>query len=199
MGTTTRVLPDGSELTYDWTRIVPVGDRGIPDTVLYRHPGDENQPSYEIRIEVWDGIPVVAQIAVTAKRDQGVHIRAKDVKLGAVDLDASVAYWLSEVTYQADDSRPGRRGWKKGYPVSVTERRAAMRAVERAQRETRRKMTDEHLRLVAQTFNTASPPKHEAVARAFGVNLAPPSGTSKRPGRQAYCRPRHTERQTGHE
>jgi hypothetical protein len=50
---TTRVLPDGGELVYDWARVVPVGDRGIPETVLYRHFGESNQPAYEIRLEVW--------------------------------------------------------------------------------------------------------------------------------------------------
>jgi hypothetical protein len=166
----TRVLPDGGELVYDWARVVPVGDRGIPETVLYRHSGNSNQPAYEIRLEVWDGVPVIAEVKVTAKREQGVHIRAKDIKLAAVDLDSSIAYWLSEVAYQPEPTRPGRRRWKKGYPVSAAERRDATRAVERARRETRRKMTNEHLRRVAETYKAASPAKHEAVARAFDVS-----------------------------
>ena len=116
-------------------------------------------------------MPVVAEVKVIAKREQGVHIQANDIKLGAVDLDSSIAYWLSEVTYRAvDHPQRGRRGWEKGYPVSAIERRAAIRTVARARRETRRKMTNEHLRRVAETYKAASPAKHEAVARAFDVS-----------------------------
>jgi hypothetical protein len=135
-------------------------------------------------------VPVVAEVKVIAKREQGVHIQANDIKLGAVDLDSSIAYWLSEVTYRAvDHPQRGRRGWEKGYPVSAIERRAAIRTVARARRETRRKMTNEHLRRVAGTYKAGSPPSIKRSRERSMYPHPPPSGTSKRTGKQG-CYPR---------
>ncbi len=170
MSETTLILLDGGDLTYDWTHVVPVGDRGIPKTVVYRHPGDTKRPACEVRIEVWDGVPVVAEVNLAARREDGVLIRAKDIKLGPASLDDLVADWLAEVAHRHEPAPPGRRRWSKGYPGSAAERQAARQTIERARRQTRRRLTIGQLRTVAETYAAANPPKHEAVARAFIVS-----------------------------
>ena len=161
----TLLLRDGGELVWDGTRIVPVGDRGIPEVVIYRHSGDEKQPALQIEIEVRNGVPVIAKVTFTASPEGTTGVRG--VKLGSRDVDQSVGYWLTEVTYEPDPDSAG--DWVKRFPVSAAERRSAARAVERATRQTRRRMSDEQLRRVAEIYQAADPPKHEAVARAFTV------------------------------
>src|SRR5277367_3836752 len=161
----TLLLRDGGELVWDGTRITAVGDRGLPETVLYRHSGDKKQPGLQIRIEVRKGIPVIAEITFTAPPDSTTGVRG--VKLGARNIDQSVGYWLTEVTYQRSDEEG--IDWEKHLRVDATERRAVARAVERATRQTRRRMSDEDLRRVAETYQAADPPKHMAIAKAFTV------------------------------
>src|SRR5262249_44078081 len=123
-----KVLPDGGQLVYG-PNIVAVGDRGIPENVLYQHPGDKDRPALQVQIEVWDGIRVITEVQVSADRDRGVPIRAKDIKISAVDLDGCLAYWLSEVTHRRGDMRDGRRPWWRYDQVPADERRAAVRTI----------------------------------------------------------------------
>lgn len=163
----TMVLPDGSELVYDGQDIVPVGDRGLPRTVLHRRRADSRGPAHEITIEVCDGIPTIAAVKLTA--ENGAHIRGKDIKLSGAGLDRLVTDWLAKVTYQPGDTagHPDY-DWVQRYPVKVAERAAATRAA--ARRPTRRRrVTAELLRKVAETYKNADPPKHEAIAIAFEV------------------------------
>jgi hypothetical protein len=165
------VLADGGELTYDATRIVEVGDRGVPEWVVYRRSVGEDGPAYELRIEVLDGIPVLKDVRVTAR--PGGQVRVKDVKLGiAPDLDAVITYWLREVTYERGDTAGHPEAdWVQRFPVSDTERRAATKAVEHARRRARRKISDNLLRKTAQAYEAATEPfKHKAVAKTFDVS-----------------------------
>jgi len=167
----TRILLDGGELIYDGMRVVPVGDRGIPEVVIYRHPGDAKRPACEVRIEIWDGVPAVADVRLTARREDRVQVRVKDIKLGpGLSLEDLIGDWLAEVAFRPEPAPSGRRRWSKGYPVPATERRHTKRTVERVRRETRRRLTEQQLRQIAETYTAADPPKHEAIARAFGVS-----------------------------
>lgn len=164
---TTLVLPDGGELTWDGTRIVPVGDRGLPETVMYRHSGDAKRPGLTLRIDVIDGVPRITETTFTASAAGG-QIRAKELKWGAVNLDRSVSYWLTELAYQPGDDE---HDWVKRYPVSAAERRAAAQEVERGRRPTRqRKATPQLLRQIAAAYKAAPTPKHEHVAKTFGMS-----------------------------
>jgi hypothetical protein len=165
----TRILLDGGELIYDGMSVVPVGDRGIPKVVTYRHPGDTTRPACEVRIEVWDGVPAVAKVTQEARREDGVQVRVRDIKLGpGLNLEDLIGDWLAEVAYRpVEHPRPGRRGWQRGYPVPDTERRHTKRTVERARR---RRLNAGQLRTVAEMYAAANPPKHEAIALAFDVS-----------------------------
>jgi hypothetical protein len=163
-----KILPDGGELVYGDT-IAEVGDRGIPEHVLYRHSGDAHRPALEVAIDVVDGIPAITRVTVYADPEHGVHIKAKDIKVGTVDLDGQLSYWLTEVTYRRAVAPfpDGRQPWYRYSQVPADERRAAMRTIAAARQPLRRRMTDELLAQVAEMYLAAPPPKHEAIARAF--------------------------------
>jgi hypothetical protein len=165
-----KTLPDGGVLIYG-PEMAEVGDRGIPTHVLYRHPGDKRRPALEVAIEVRDGIPIITAVRVDAEPDRGVHIRAKDIRIGMVALDSSLTYWLSELTYRRGAERPdGRRPWWRYDQVPPDERKAAIRTIRRARGQLRRRMTDEMLARIAETYATATPPRHEAIAVVFDVS-----------------------------
>ncbi len=165
-----KTLPDGGVLIYG-EEMAEVGDRGIPRHVLYRHPGDKRRPALEVAIEVRDGIPVITEVRVRADIDNGVQIRAKDIKIGVVALDNSLTQWLSELTYRRGAERPdGSRPWWRYDQVPPDERKAAIRTIGRARGQLRRRMTDEMLTRIAETYRTAAPPRHEAIAVAFDVS-----------------------------
>jgi hypothetical protein len=189
----TVVLPDGSELVYDALDIVPVGDRGIPRTVVHRRPAGGNQPAHEITITVKNGVPGVAEFRLIDE----AHIRGVEIKLGSVGLDRLVTDWLTKVTYQRGETAGHPDAdWVKIYPDTETRRLASVRAIKQARRGTRRRRTThEHLRKVAETYKAAPLPKHKKVALAFGVDprtaqryiekaraagLLPPSGKQRK-------------------
>jgi hypothetical protein len=169
----TRVLPDGGELTYNPFDIVEVGDgdRGIPRVVLYRHAGGERQPGFEVKLEVWDGVPTCTEVKVVAKHDDWVSVRPKDISLVADVLEKSIRHWLSELsytpTYGADG---GRNGWARGWG-NPARRKEAMATIEKARKQVRRKPTRSHVEQVAKIYNTGSgltkTERTNAVAAAF--------------------------------
>lgn len=160
----TLLLRDGGEIVWDGTRIVAVGDRGLPERVVYRHSGDGKQSGLEIEITVRKGVPVTTRVTFFDPTEGTTGVRG--AKLGDREVDQLVGLLLPEVTYQPD---PDDDGWMKRILVDATERRAAARTIERARRQTRRRMSDEDLHRVAETYQAADPPKHMAIAKAFFV------------------------------
>lgn len=162
-------LPDGGCL---WEargfKIELVGDRGIPSPVIYQHPGGETSPGYELRFEVWNGIPVCTEVRVTAQQDHSAHVRALDVKNVARRIEDSLHEWLSFLAYTPTYNEGGRRGWKRAVADRDTAR-AAKKLIEAAR--SRRKITPELLDQVAATHRAATGAKTEAVATAFGVSI----------------------------
>jgi hypothetical protein len=102
-----------------------------------------------------------------AKRDDKVHIRAKDFKLLASQLENVIEDWM---TYLACEPGDGPGQWKRAFPDTPSARRSARKTVRTARKEVRRKMTDEHLQKVADTYSAVNSARTEAVARAFGVS-----------------------------
>jgi hypothetical protein len=150
-------------------QIRPVGDRGLPSPVVYRHSGGKGQPALEVTLEVWNGVPVCTGVRMTAKPDDKIHIRAKDIKLVATQLENSIEYWMSYLAYEpVEPATPGRRQWQRRHSPSA--RSAALKTVRSARKEIRRTVTDDLLRQTADTYNAVSSARTEAVARAFGVS-----------------------------
>ena len=149
-----------------------VGDVGVPSPVICRHLGDDGQPDVELTFEVWKGVPVCTEVRLTAKKEAGTHVRAKNLKAVAAQLEDDIEEWISYLAHEPQPAPPGRRRWvrRSGPPGTSPEQRAAMRAVRTARKEVRRKMTDEHHQRVAEVYQAATTARTEAVARAFAVS-----------------------------
>ena len=76
-----------------------VGDVGIPSPVICRHPGDDGQPRVELVFEVWKGVPVCTEIRISAKPESGTHVRAKDIKSTAAQLENDIEEWVSYLAH----------------------------------------------------------------------------------------------------
>jgi hypothetical protein len=160
-----KTLPDGGRLVYS-PNVVEVGDRGLPEYVAYQHPGSRTKPAMEVAIAVRDGIPAVTEVHVLADPDEGVHIRPTDIRVGAVELGSVLDSWLAELTYRRGPT--GR--WYRYDRLSPDERKSAQHTIRQARGKLRRRMTPDLLKQVAELYETAPPPKHEAIRLAFGVN-----------------------------
>lgn len=169
-----RVLnPDGEVVELEepaGSRIVPVGDVGVPSPLIYRHLGEDDQPQAELTFEVWKGVPVCTEVRITAKPETGTHVRSKNIKGVAAQLEDYIEQWMSFLACQPLPAPPGRRQWQRVLPQTNSDQRPAMLAVRSARREVRRKMTDELLQQVADTYLAATKARTEAVARAFAVS-----------------------------
>jgi hypothetical protein len=156
-----KTLPDGGRLVYS-REIEEVGDRGLPKYVRYEHPGDHRRPAMFVDIAMIDGVPMVTEVRVLADIEAGRPIRAKDIRVGAVELGDVLNRWLSELAYRRSPT-----GWWRYDRIPPDERRSAMTTIGSARR---RKMTPDVLKEVAELYRTAPMPRHEAIAAAFDVD-----------------------------
>lgn len=165
--------PDGTVVELEEPQghtIEPVGDIGVPSPVICRHLGDDGEPLVELVFEVWKGVPVCAEVKISANRDAGTHVRAKDLKATAARLEDDIEEWISYLAHEPQPAPPGRRRWVRRSPAESASQRKAMRAVRTARKEVRRRMTHDHHRRVAETYGAATTARTEAVARAFAVS-----------------------------
>jgi hypothetical protein len=160
-----KTLPDGGRLVYS-PDVVDVGDRGLPKYVAYQHPGSRTKPAMEVSIAVHDGIPIVTGVHVVADPDEGVHIRPTDIRVGAVELGSVLDSWLAELAYRRGPT--GR--WYRYNRLAPDERKSAQHTIRQARGKLRRRMTPDLLKQVAELYDIAPPPKHQAIALTFGVN-----------------------------
>lgn len=160
------VLPDGGRL---WeppeSRTQPVGDVGIPSPVIYQHPGDKNLAGYEMTFEVRKGRPVCTEVRLSAKPEEGLYIRPSHLKEVAGRLETSLHDWLAFIAREPG-KRPG--AWVKRGTPSPEEHRRTRRLVESA-RHSRRKITDEFLQTVADTYNAVGKPGSVEAVEAVQV------------------------------
>ncbi|MBV5244192.1 hypothetical protein KUF57_11660 [Mycolicibacterium sp. PAM1] len=149
-----------------------IGDVGVPSPVICRHLNDDGQPNAELTFEVWRGIPVCTGITLSAKREAGTHVRAKDLKSVAAQLEDDIEEWISYLAHEPQPAPPGRRRWvRRTGPGGASHRQTvAKRALRTARKEVRRTMTPEHHQRVADIYNAATSARTEAVARAFTVS-----------------------------
>lgn len=150
-----------------------IGDVGVPSPVICRHLTADGTPDVELVFEVWNGVPVCTSVTLTAKPATGTHIRAKDLKTVAAQLENDIEEWISYLAHEPQPAPPGRRRWVRRSVADGAshEQRTAKRALRTARKEVRRKMTPEHHQRVADIYNAATSARTEAVARAFAVSF----------------------------
>ncbi|AZZ82571.1 hypothetical protein C5O27_17170 [Gordonia alkanivorans] len=165
-----RETGDGGLIEWDgWADIVDIGgNRGVPATFSFSHPGGPEQPAFRFDFGVQDGIPVCTNATVTAK--EGVPVRGRDLRI--VRLDDLLVSVVQAVAYRRDpDDPPGH--WMRGYGpgedlrYGVSNRRAAERALAKRRNRSPRNSVD--LELVARTWLEAPKDGQEAALMAvFG-------------------------------
>lgn len=145
----------------DWAQ---VGDRWVPRRIFVHSPMAD-QPDLTMTIEVRQGIPVYAEVAVRARPD-GPDIRRKDLDdLPLDDWLEQIVAACSLIATELDESGRPKSLRKKG-----SDRRAAMANARRV-RSGRPRISSERLQKVAEIYreHIADRPTI-AVTRAFGVS-----------------------------
>lgn len=155
------VLADGGTLAATSRKVMPVGDHGLPESMIYTHQGGDDQPQLALEIQVWDGVPVCTRIELTAKPDTNVQVRPKHLKDVAGIVDPVIEAAGIQFGYSH-----GPTGWGRAVPGSLDEQRARLHSV----RGSRRKITPAFLERVAATYQAAPAPKLESVATTFGCS-----------------------------
>jgi hypothetical protein len=138
--------------SYDPSERVPVGNRHVPQTIVVSILGGSNQPDYQMKIEVRQGVPQWTEVTLRA-RPGGAEVRDKD--LTAVRLDA----WLQQIVAMV--STIGGSKPQKDWKPALTDIGLAMKG--------RPRISREQLEQVAQIYRDhidGSPT--EKVATAFG-------------------------------
>jgi hypothetical protein len=152
---------------YDLTENVRVGDRLVPRAIDVQLPSTSDLPALAMRIEVRGGIPVCAELTFRAK-DDGRDIRTTDLR--AVRLEEWIENIVAAVSAQVVDESTGVV--TAAVDLSEDAHRAAVATVRAARRGGRRRVTDDLLRRVAETYREHLPSGRpvEAVRIAFGTS-----------------------------
>ena len=152
----------------DWPRsVVRVGDRLVPKRIDVELPGADGQPRLEMTIEVINGAPRCTMLKME-RNDEGLEIRQRDLRQISLEewVESFVALMAAEVVESDDGSISAI------YDGSPEQAKDGMRAIRDARKGSRRPMTDERKKRVAETYNAQSIGGLEAVEAAFGVSRA---------------------------
>lgn len=151
-------------LSYDaGLKPVIVGDRAVPPLIELHFPGVDGQPSFDGRIEVIEGVPRWTDLRISRVPD-GREIRQRDLREVGLDewIEIFVALSSGQVT-QRDGSRMTVVQGSGDKDVSN-----GIRAVRKSREGSRRPLTDDRLKQVAEIYNSQEMGGAEAVGRAFG-------------------------------
>jgi hypothetical protein len=151
-------LPDGGRVDVTDDTVVPMGDVRANRQLTYTHDGGAGRPACEVVFEVRGGVPMCARLTLLGA-DSETGVRAKDLK--AIKLDELRADVFGYVGVFAPNPAGG---WVR--KVGRGSLRADRKHVEQAA--TRRKVTPQFLKRVAEIYNgAASGGRFEAVRAAF--------------------------------
>lgn len=159
------------ETDYGWIRSPffddghVIGNQLVPSIVEVDFPGAGGQPALYMVIEVIDKVPRLTEL--TFRRvDGGREVRAKDLELVKIDdwVETFVALASGEVTHH--------EGGKMtiAYKTGSERVRESLRAISEARKGSRRPITDQVLRDVAEVYNAQDKGGIEAVQRSFGFS-----------------------------
>lgn len=164
-------LGDFGHAKYDGAAMVQLGDRLVPRSIAVHFPSAPDLPALDMTIEVRNDIPVCTQITVHAK-DDGREVR--DVDLRAIRIDD----WIEDIVAVASSKIVSEDGAAVieavvyGDERDNRERSAARAMVRAARKDGRRRVTDDLLRDVAETYRANIPNGRplQAVQRKFQVS-----------------------------
>lgn len=150
---------------------VRVGDRAIPERIDVTMPGPAGGelPGLRMTIEAIGGAPRCTELVIYAQPG-GREVRSTDLR--AVRLEQwveDIATWTSGDVIQTDDG--AAQVVLRVGAIDAERERKVLRELQRARSKSRRTVTDEVLRVAAETYraNASSRPV-EAVGRAFATS-----------------------------
>lgn len=143
-----------------------VGDRLVPSPIEVDFPGFDDAPAFRMVIEVLKGVPRCTELTLRRYPDGGREIRQKDLR--EIELDYWVEVFVAKVSMQIVSG--------EGEPIHAvvggTEEsmRRGMKVIRQARKASRRPLTADRLRRVADVYNAHDDGALEAVADHFGVS-----------------------------
>ncbi len=171
-------------ITFDHDKWERLSDRWVPRRIDVDFPGDGSEPSLSMVLEVRDGVPVCASVAITS-RPGSREVRRQD--LGAVPVEDWVESLFAVAAHQAETTEAGDvvLGWG-----SRDIRDAARKDVELARRGLRRKVTPSFLADVADTYREhVNDQPVQAVRARFGVKQRTAAGYIEQARKQGLLPP----------
>jgi len=164
----TTTTPDGMSIEHDGAcRTVDVGGGVyLPERFEMSWPSVDGHPGLHMSFAVSDGVPQCREVRITSSED-GRGVRTSDLRALRVDD------WIETVCALIGEHEIERTADGIVTTVSTNraaDRLAALRSVQRARRGTRRALTDDVLRRVAEVYREAGDGRPtQAVADHFGV------------------------------
>ena len=166
-GPVLRVETEAGSLFASLLNSTPVGDRLVPAQIEAWFPGGESgQPSLHMLIEVVGGVPRCTELSLK-KKDGGREIRPKDLR--TIELETWIEAFVARVSSVIEDNEDGRISASYG-PMDERELRKGMKQIAVARRGSRRPMTAERRKRVAEIYNAQETGGIEAVELAFNVS-----------------------------
>lgn len=170
-----RIPVDVGYIEFEALKLVPVGDRLVPERIDVTFPSTADLPSLALVIEVRSGVPQCTSLHIDATEDSR-EVRSLD--LSAVRIED----WIEELTALASwkiEPTPGYVPGKghptvsrtHGGPAGAADERAGRSAVRNARRAARRTVTPQLLEAVAKVYraNIDNKPTN-AVEASFAVS-----------------------------
>ncbi len=170
---------DGPVLThrvppYGWLRtpmlptsMCAVGDRLVPSPIEVDFPGGiDGHPALYMLIEVIDGVPRCTELTIKRTGD-GREVRTKDLR--AVELDSFVERFVSLVS-GGPIKVISEYEISADVPLGEDAVRRGMKTIRDVRKGSRRPLSEERKRRVADVYNAHDTGGIEAVERAFDVS-----------------------------
>jgi len=170
-----RIPVDVGYIEYEALKLVPLGDRLVPERIDVTFPSTADLPSLAMVIEVRDGVPQCTSLHIDATEGSR-EVRSLD--LSAVRIED----WIEELTALASWKIEPTQGYVpgEGYPTvsrtyggpaGAAHERAGRTAVRNARRAARRTVTPQLLEAVAKVYraNIDNKPT-DAVQVSFAVS-----------------------------
>ncbi len=170
-----RIQVDVGYIEFEALKLVPVGDRLVPERIEVTFPSTGDLPSLAMVIAVRDGVPQCTSLHIDAT-DESREVRSFD--LSAVRIED----WIEELTGLASWKVEPSPGYVTGQghptvsrthggPAGAADERAGRSAVRNARRAARRTVTPHLLEAVTKVYreNIDNKPT-DAVQGAFAVS-----------------------------
>jgi hypothetical protein len=158
------------EAKYDQMELVPVGDRFVPQHISVHFPGDDDQPTLDLGIDIIGGVPMCTELKM-AKKPDGREVRSKDLRIIRIEDWLEYIVAACSHSYETDGSATTIRDHPNDGPTAADKRRVSdVRQPVRNANRGRRSIDREFLERVAAVYRDHFDDRPGvAIEKAFGV------------------------------